>query len=103
MTITETRENGLLNIALEGRLDSNTAPQLQEYTEDLTGITDMVFDMENLEYISSAGLRVILKAQKTMQQQGHLKVVNVNEVIMDILELTGFTDILEIKKKKEEA
>lgn len=99
MTINETRENGVLSIALEGRLDSNTAPQLQEHTQDLSGVTDMTIDMDKLEYVSSAGLRVILKAQKTMQQQGSLKLINVNSVIMEIFELTGFTDILTIEAK----
>lgn len=99
MTIKEIREGGALNLALEGRLDSNTVTQLQEYTADLNGVTDMIIDMDKLDYVSSAGLRVILKAQKVMQKQGSLKLTNVNSVIMEVLELTGFTDILTIETK----
>ena len=99
MTIKEIREGGALNLALEGRLDSSTVTQLQEYTADLNGVTDMIIDMDKLDYVSSAGLRVILKAQKVMQKQGSLKLTNVNSFIMEVLELTGFTDILTIETK----
>lgn len=85
-------------IALEGRLDTTTAPQLEkELKEDVAGVTELTFDFAKLEYISSAGLRVLLSAQKIMNKQGHMAIRNVNEDIMEIFEVTGFSDILDIK------
>ncbi|MCI7530179.1 MAG: STAS domain-containing protein, partial [Christensenellaceae bacterium] len=72
MKIKKELENNVLVLALEGRLDTVTAPELEREINDLSGVTDLVFDMKNLEYISSAGLRVILKAQKTMNTQGSM-------------------------------
>ena len=87
-----------LVIALEGRLDTITAPDLEaEVKGSLNGINSLVFDMSNLEYISSAGLRVILSAQKKMNAQGEMKVCGVNETIMEIFEVTGFSDIITIE------
>ena len=87
-----------LLIALEGRLDTTTAPMLEsELKSSLNGIKDLVFDMALLQYISSAGLRVLLSAQKTMNTQGEMTVTGVNDVIMEIFEVTGFSDILTIK------
>ena len=98
MTIQKTIENGKAVFAPEGRLDTVTAPQLEsEVKEALPGLTELVFDFEKLEYISSAGLRVLLSAQKAMNQQGTMKVCRVNETIKDILDVTGFTDILTIE------
>ena len=98
MTITKTAENGTLRIALEGRLDTNTAPQLEaELKTSLSGITELELDFSGLEYISSAGLRVLLAAQKTMSRQGKMTIRNVNETIMEVFEITGFVDILDIK------
>ena len=82
---------------LEGRLDTITAPELEkELKETLTGINDLTLDFTKLEYLSSAGLRVLLAAQKIMMKQGEMKVTHVNETIMEIFEITGFSDILNI-------
>ena len=84
--------------ALEGRLDTVTSPELEEaIKESIEGIADLSMDFEKLEYISSAGLRVLLATQKIMNRQGSMKVVNVNEVIGEIFEVTGFSDILNIE------
>lgn len=97
MTITKTAENGTLRIALEGRLDTNTAPQLEtELKTSLSGVTELELDFSGLEYISSAGLRVLLAAQKTMSRQGKMTIRNVNETIMEVFEITGFVEILTI-------
>lgn len=97
MTITKTSENGVLNIALEGRLDTNTAPQLEaELKNSLSGVTELDLDLSGLEYISSAGLRVLLAAQKAMNRQGRMTIHNVGETIMEVFEITGFVDILTI-------
>ena len=87
-----------LTIALEGRLDTTTAPQLEsELNETIDKLTRLVIDMEKLSYISSAGLRVLLKAQKIMNKQGSMLIKNVNQEIKDIFEVTGFNDILNIE------
>ena len=87
-----------LTVALEGRLDTVTAPELEKcFKESLPGVTELVMDFEKLDYISSAGLRVLLSAQKTMSRQGSMKLVHVGESIMEILEVTGFSDILTIE------
>ncbi len=91
-------ENGKAVFALEGRLDTNTSPDLEkELRETLPGMNALELDFEELDYISSAGLRVLLSAQKIMNQQGEMKVTHVNETIMEIFEVTGFTDILTIE------
>lgn len=98
MEIIKNLDGSKLNIALEGRLDTSTAPALEEELKaSLDGITDLVLDFEKLEYISSAGLRVVLSAQKTMTKQGQMKLVNVNEEVMEVFEITGFVDILTIE------
>ena len=90
-------DNGKVAFKLEGRLDTITAPDLeQELKTSLEGVTELVMDFEKLEYISSAGLRVLLSAQKTMNRQGEMKLTHVNEIIMEIFEVTGFADILTI-------
>ena len=87
-----------LTVSLTGRLDTTTAPELEkELKASLDGVTTLVIDMTALDYISSAGLRVLLSAQKTMNKQGEMKVVHVNETIMEIFEVTGFSDILTIE------
>lgn len=96
MTIAKTREGGKLTLALEGRLDTTTAPQLEAEVKHLDGVTELVLDFEKLEYLSSAGLRVILAAQKTMNRQGTMVIRQVNETIMEVFEVTGFVDILTI-------
>ena len=96
MTIAKTREGGKLTLTLEGRLDTTTAPQLEAEVKHLDGVTELVLDFEKLEYLSSAGLRVILAAQKTMNRQGTMVIRQVNETSMEVFEVTGFVDILTI-------
>lgn len=90
-------ENSRLIISLDGRLDTSTAPELEREIADLGDYTELILDMKNLEYISSAGLRVILKAQKTMNKKGKLVVKNVSESIKEIFDITGFSDFLTIE------
>ena len=98
LSIEKTIENGKAVFELDGRLDTMTSPDLEkELKENLSGVSELVLDFEKLQYISSAGLRVLLSAQKTMKQQGILKITHVNEMIMDIFEVTGFVDILTIE------
>ena len=87
-----------LTVALSGRLDTTTAPELEkELKEYLDGVTALTIDMGALEYISSAGLRVLLSTQKIMGKQGEMTVTHVSETIMEIFEVTGFSDILTIE------
>ncbi len=98
MTITPIKEGTALTMKLEGRLDTITAPDLEtELKYGLNGIETLVFDLSALDYISSAGLRVLLFAHKTMSAKDGMTVKHVNEVIMDVFELTGFADILTIE------
>ena len=98
LTINKTTENGKALLALEGRLDTVTAPDFDSAViEVLPGITELRIDCKKLEYISSAGLRVLLTAQKKMNTQGKMTVANVNETVMEIFEVTGFSDILTIE------
>ena len=98
MTINKQQDGSKLLIALEGRLDTTTAPQLEsELRTSLDGVTELAFDLKNLLYISSAGLRVLLSAQKTMNKQGSMLVRNAGEELMEIFEVTGFVDILTIE------
>ena len=97
MTIKKNKADNVMTIALSGRLDTVTAPELElEISNALAGITELILDLEKLDYISSAGLRVLLSAQKTMNERGIMTVKNVNSTIMEIFEVTGFTDILTI-------
>lgn len=98
MTITKHQDGSKLTIELEGRLDTTTAPQLEsELKTSLSGVEDLAFDMKALDYISSAGLRVLLAAQKTMNKQGEMVIRGANEDIKEIFEVTGFSDILTIE------
>lgn len=98
MEISNSKEGSKLCLALEGMLDTNTAPKLEtELQKSLEGIEELVIDMAELDYLSSAGLRVLLGAQKTMNKQGSMKVIHVNETIMEIFEVTGFSGILTIE------
>ena len=98
LNINKTLEDKALTVALEGRLDTTTAPQLEsELKSAMPGVTALVMDFEKLEYISSAGLRVLLSAHKVMNKQGEMKLIHVNEVINEIFEVTGFSDILNIE------
>lgn len=98
MTIETMRNNNELTVSLEGRLDTVTAPSLEEELKaNLDGIQELVLDFQALEYISSAGLRVLLMAQKTMNKQGSMVIRNVNETIAEVFEITGFADMLTIE------
>lgn len=98
MEIKKIANGAELTIALEGRLDTTTAPQLEAETKNcLDGVTDLTFDFSKLDYISSAGLRVILASQKIMNKQGKMALTNVNDTIKEVLDVTGFNDILTIK------
>lgn len=97
MEIRKRRTGNTLSVALEGRLDTTTAPQLEdELRGQLDGVEELVFNLEQLEYISSAGLRVLLAMQKIMNKQGKMVVKNVNSIIMEVFEITGFVDVLTI-------
>ncbi len=97
MTINKIANGTELTVALDGRLDTTTAPQLDDELKNaLNGVTKLDFDLAKLEYISSAGLRVLLSAQKVMNKQGEMVVKNASEEIKEIFEVTGFVDILTI-------
>ncbi len=97
MQIHKTLNDKALTIALEGRLDTTSAPQLEAEVKQLGDITELVFDFTALDYLSSAGLRVLLAAQKLMNKQGKMVVRHVNETIQEVFEVTGFADILTIE------
>ena len=98
MTIDKQQNGSELTLTLNGRLDTTTAPELETaIKENIAGITNLVMDFAGLEYLSSAGLRVILSAQKTMNRQGEMVIRNVNETINEVFEITGFIDILTIE------
>ena len=97
MTIKKKKENKKLTVLISGKVDTSTAPQLEEFLRaEMVDIDELILDLEGVDYISSAGLRVILSAQKTMNSLGTLKVAHVNEDVMETFELTGFTGILTI-------
>lgn len=99
MEIVKNKEGQQLTVALKGRLDTTTAPQLEsELSSALDGVTALILDFADLEYISSAGLRVMLSAQKTMNSKGSMLIKNVCDDIMEVFEITGFSDILTIEK-----
>lgn len=98
MNITKERDGSNMILTLEGRLDTTTAPQLEEViSKELDGIESVTMDFKQLDYLSSAGLRVILAAQKKMNKQGEMVIRHVNETIMEVFEVTGFSGILNIK------
>lgn len=100
MNISKKLEGTRLTIVLEGRLDAATSPSLElELKQSLDGITELIFDFEKLEYISSAGLRILLAAQKLMNKQEGMAVKNVNEVIAEVFEVTGFSDVLTVMQE----
>ena len=91
-------EGEKLTVKIEGRLDTTTSPELEsELGKSLDGIKELEFDFSDLEYLSSAGLRVLLNAQKTMNQQGEMKLTGVSDTIKEIFEVTGFSDILTVE------
>ena len=98
MNINTVKNGAALTVALEGRLDTQTAPSLEkELGDQLEGVKELVLDFDKLEYISSAGLRVLLSAQKKMNVQGTMKVIHVNETVAEIFDVTGFSDILTVE------
>lgn len=98
MTIEKKINGEAVTLIVSGRLDTQTAPELEaELDAVLSGLKELTFDMTNLEYVSSAGLRVILKAQKAMNAQGSMKLTGVNDSIMEVFDITGFLDILTIE------
>ncbi len=98
MTIEKKINNEAATLIVSGRLDTQTAPELEnELDSVLAGLKELTFDFTNLEYVSSAGLRVILKAQKAMNAQGSMKLTGVNDSIMEVFDITGFLDILTIE------
>lgn len=98
MNIEKNQNGSELVVKVIGRVDTVTAPELEsQVKESLEGITNLELNLEELEYISSAGLRVILSLQKIMNKQGRLIITNVNETVQDIFEVTGFSEILTIE------
>ena len=98
MKINKKQDGSKLVIALEGRLDTTTAPELEkELKTCLDGVTDLTLDLTNLDYISSAGLRVLLSTHKTMMKQGQMKLTNASDIVKEVFEVTGFSDILTIE------
>ncbi len=98
MKIDATKTDAKLIISLSGRLDTTTAPDLEsKLSESLDGVKELVFDMKELEYVSSAGLRVLLSTQKTMNKAGSMVLKNVDSSVMEVFEITGFVDILTIE------
>ena len=98
MKIDLKKEDKKLTIKLDGKLDTNTSPELDSKMSELEGMEEVIIDMKDLDYISSAGLRVLLSMQKAMNKQGKMTIINVCENVMDIFEVTGFSDILDIEE-----
>ena len=99
MKINKVSDGNKLTVSISGRLDTVTAPELEAVvTGDLSGVSEFIIDMNELEYISSAGLRVLLLAQKTMNKQGTMLIKNVNSDIMEVFDMTGFTSVLNIEE-----
>ncbi len=98
LNIVKKLDGKTLTLAPEGRVDSTTAPQLeQEIKSSIDGVSELIFDFQKIGYISSAGLRVLLSAQKVMNKQGSMVIRNANETVLEIFEVTGFSDILTIE------
>ena len=98
MKITEARNNNLITLKIEGRLDTTTAPTLEKTIDEfIDDVTELVLDMNHLTYVSSAGLRVLLSTQKKMNKIGTMKLIGVCEEVMEVFEMTGFVDILNIE------
>ena len=98
MEIKKEIEGSTMKLKVSGRMDTNTAPDVEEaIKESIDGITELIIDFSDLDYISSAGLRVLLSAQKRMNEQGSMVITGVSEPIMEIFDVTGFSDILTIQ------
>lgn len=97
LNISKLSNEGALTIAVEGRLDANTSPLLEEeLNASLDGVSDLTFDFKGLDYVSSAGLRLLLAAQKRMAKRGKMRLINVCDAVMEVFDMTGFSDILSI-------
>ncbi|MBQ3809206.1 MAG: STAS domain-containing protein [Kiritimatiellae bacterium] len=98
MNIDKKLEGTTLTVALEGRLDTTTSPELEDVlAASLDGVDALVFDFAKLDYLSSAGLRVLLSAQKRMNKQGSMKLVHVNDAVKEVFDITGFADFLTVE------
>lgn len=98
MVVNVIKDNNVMTLKVEGRIDATTAPTLDNHIKELPNdVTSLVIDLEEVKYISSAGLRVLLSAQKLMNKLGSMKLINVCDLVMEILEITGFVDILTIE------
>ena len=98
MNITKSMNGTNLTVVLEGRLDTTTAPELEKELKDVAdSVNELTLDFSKLDYISSAGLRVLLSAHKTMSKKGGMKVTHVNEIVSEVFDVTGFADILNIE------
>ncbi len=97
MEIKTLKDGSVMTVALSGRLDTTTAPDFEKELGELEGVSELILDFNELEYISSAGLRVLLSAQKKMKNQGTMKLTGVCDNILDVFEITGFSDILTIE------
>ena len=99
MTVTTNLDGAKLTVAAEGKLGTTSAPELEKAIRDnIKGVTELIFDFEKLEYMASAGLRVLLSAAKVMKQQGSMKIINVTEPVMDVFTFTGMADVMDIEK-----
>ncbi len=98
MIINKNADSEKLTLTISGRLDTNSSPKLEaELRQSVDGIKELIFDFSDVEYISSAGLRVLLAAQKVMNRQGSMKLTNVSPEVMEVFEITGFSDILTLE------
>ena len=98
MTVNQIPEGKKLTIVVSGRLDTNSSPKLEAVLrQSVSGVTELVFDFSGVEYLSSAGLRVLLAAQKVMNRQGRMKLIGVSADVMEVFEITGFSDILTVE------
>ena len=96
MIINKKMDGHTLTIALEGRLDTKTAPDLEKELKSIDDVKELFFDFSGLEYISSAGLRVLLVAKRTMQNKGDIKVINANEIVREVFDITGFGNLFRL-------
>ena len=98
LEIKKTLEEGKMTLAVDGKLDTNNSPRLlEEFNASIEDVNEVVIDLENMEYLSSAGLRVLLSMQKIMNQKGEMTIVNASQDVMEIFDMTGFTQLLNIK------
>ena len=99
MTVTTNVDGTKLTVTAEGKLGTTSAPELENAVKNnIKGMTELIFDFEKLEYMASAGLRVLLSAAKVMKKQGSMKIINVTEPVMDVFTFTGMADVMEIEK-----